>query len=71
MEFHEHYIFGKQKLVKFTKGIHNMKGILDYIQSDLWGLARVSFAGGTRYMLTFIDDLSTSTSSENRDMWID
>ncbi|KAG8483043.1 hypothetical protein CXB51_021981 [Gossypium anomalum] len=58
LNFCEHCVFGKQKRVRFTRGIHNMKGMLDYIHSDLWGLSRVPSRGGTNYMLTFIDDFS-------------
>lgn len=36
---------------------------LDYIHSDLWGPARVSTHGGSRYFLTLIDDFS-------RKLWV-
>ena len=52
----EHCVFGKQKRVKFTKGIHNTKGTLDYIHYDLWGPSRVPSKGGASYMFTIIDD---------------
>ncbi|KAG8499930.1 hypothetical protein CXB51_006489 [Gossypium anomalum] len=42
LNFCEHYVFGKQKRVRFTRGIHNTKGTLDYIHSNLWGSSRVS-----------------------------
>ncbi|KAG8502990.1 hypothetical protein CXB51_000989 [Gossypium anomalum] len=58
LNFCEHCIFGKQKRVRFTRGIHNMKGTLEYIHSDLWGPSRVPSRGGANYMLTFIDDFS-------------
>ena len=32
----EHCVFRKQRQVKFTKSIHNTKGTLDYLHSDLW-----------------------------------
>ncbi|KAG8502420.1 hypothetical protein CXB51_000378 [Gossypium anomalum] len=35
LNFCEHHVFGKQKRVRFTKGIHKMKGTLKYIHSDL------------------------------------
>ncbi|KAG8478679.1 hypothetical protein CXB51_028516 [Gossypium anomalum] len=54
----EHCVFGKQKRVRFTRGIHKMKGMLGYIHSDLWGPSRVPSRGGANYMLTFIDDFS-------------
>ena len=35
LEFCEHCVFKKQRQVKFSKGIHNTKGTLDYLHSDL------------------------------------
>ncbi|KAG8492966.1 hypothetical protein CXB51_010297 [Gossypium anomalum] len=58
LNFCEHYVFGKQKRVRFTRGIHNTKRTLEYIHSDLWGPSRVPSRGGANYMLTFIDDIS-------------
>ncbi|KAG8478786.1 hypothetical protein CXB51_028618 [Gossypium anomalum] len=37
----EHCVFRKQKRVRFTRGIHNTKGTLEYIHSDLWGPSRI------------------------------
>ncbi|KAG8498352.1 hypothetical protein CXB51_007022 [Gossypium anomalum] len=36
LNFCEHCVFGKQKRVQFTRGIHNTKGTLEYIHSDMW-----------------------------------
>ncbi|KAG8475586.1 hypothetical protein CXB51_032459 [Gossypium anomalum] len=58
LNFYKHCVFGKQKRVQFTRGIHNTKGTLEYIHSDLWGPSRVPSRGGANYMLTFIDDFS-------------
>ncbi|KAG8477231.1 hypothetical protein CXB51_031078 [Gossypium anomalum] len=58
VNFCEHCIFGKQKRVRFTRGIHNTKGTLEYIHFDLWRPSRVPSRGGANYMLTFIDDFS-------------
>ncbi|KAG8482610.1 hypothetical protein CXB51_024194 [Gossypium anomalum] len=58
LNFCEHCVFGKQKRVQFTRGIHNTKGTLEYIHSDLWGPSKVPSRGGANYMLTFIDDFS-------------
>ena len=58
LKFYEHYVFGKQRRVKFSKGIHNTKGTLDYLHPDLWGPSRVLSDGGANYMLTIIDDFS-------------
>ena len=43
--------------------IHKMKGNVDYIHLNLWNSSRIPSKGGTRYMLTFIDDYS-------RKVWI-
>ncbi|KAG8489132.1 hypothetical protein CXB51_017197 [Gossypium anomalum] len=40
LNFCEHCVFGKQKRVRFTRGIHNTKGTLEYIHFDLWGPSR-------------------------------
>ncbi|KAG8482488.1 hypothetical protein CXB51_024221 [Gossypium anomalum] len=58
LNFFEHCVFGKQKRVRFTRGIYNAKGTLEYIHSDLWGPSRVPSRGGANYMLPFIDDFS-------------
>ncbi|KAG8482894.1 hypothetical protein CXB51_024220 [Gossypium anomalum] len=58
LNYYEHRVFRKQKRVRFTRGIHNTKGTLEYIHSDLWGPSRVPSRGGANYMLTFIDDFS-------------
>ena len=56
--FYEHCVFGKHKRVKFTASVHTTKGILDYVHADLWGPSRKPSYGGSRYMLTIIDDYS-------------
>ncbi|KAG8503402.1 hypothetical protein CXB51_001378 [Gossypium anomalum] len=58
LNFCEHCVFGKQKRVRFIRGIHNTKETLEYIHSDLWGPSRVPSRGGANYILTFIDDFS-------------
>ncbi|KAG8478631.1 hypothetical protein CXB51_028491 [Gossypium anomalum] len=58
LNFCKYCVFGKQKRVRFIIGIHNMKGTLEYIHSNLWGSSRVPSRGGANYMLTFIDDFS-------------
>ena len=56
LKFYEHCVFGKQRRVKFTKGIHNTKRTLNYIHSNLRGPSRVPSKGCVSYMLTIIDD---------------
>ncbi|KAG8487854.1 hypothetical protein CXB51_018699 [Gossypium anomalum] len=58
LNFCKHCVFGKQKRVRFTREIHNTKGTLEYIHSDLWGPSKVLSRCGANYMLTFIDDFS-------------
>ena len=56
--FCENCVFGKQKWVKFGTAKHISKGILEYVHSNVWGLAPVNSLGGARYFLTLIDDYS-------------
>ena len=49
---------GKQKRVKFGTAIHNTKGILDYIHTDVWGPTKKASLGGKHYFVTFVDDFS-------------
>ncbi|KAG8478906.1 hypothetical protein CXB51_028758 [Gossypium anomalum] len=56
LKFCENCVFGKEKRVWFTRGIHNTKGTLEYIHSDLWVPSRVPSRGGANYMLTLIDN---------------
>ena len=58
LKFCEHYVFEKQRRVKFSKGMHNTKGTLDYLHFGLWGPSRVPSNGGANYMLTIINDFS-------------
>ena len=46
INFSEHCINGKACRVKFGKGIHNTKGILDYIHLNVWGPTRVTLTRG-------------------------
>ncbi|KAG8474731.1 hypothetical protein CXB51_031459 [Gossypium anomalum] len=64
LNFCEHCVFGKQKRVRFTRGIHNTNETLEYIHSDLWGPSRVPSRGGANYMLTLIDDFSRKTGKQ-------
>ena len=55
----EHCIMGKSHRLKFPKGKHTTKGILDYVHSDLWGSPKVPFSlGKAQYFLSLIDDYS-------------
>ena len=58
MKFCEHCIFGKHKRVKFNTSVHTTKCTLNYVHADLWGPSRKPSLGGSRYMLTIIDDYS-------------
>ena len=60
----ENCVLGKSHGLKFPKAIHNTKGTLDYIHSDLWGSPNVPHSlSKCQYFITFIDDFS-------RKVWI-
>ncbi|KAL0552306.1 hypothetical protein IC582_011414 [Cucumis melo] len=61
--FCEHCIMEKSTRVKFGKGKHTTKGILDYVHSDLWGPTKEVSMGSSRYFISIIDDFS-------RKVWI-
>ena len=46
LEFCEHCVLGKQTRVKFGPAIHDTKGILYYIHSDVWGPTKTASLGG-------------------------
>ncbi|KAE8703256.1 DEAD-box ATP-dependent RNA helicase 57 [Hibiscus syriacus] len=58
LSFCEHCIKGKKTRVKFGTTIHDTKGILDYVHSDVWGPSKTTSLGGTHYYVTFVDDFS-------------
>ncbi|KAI4347993.1 hypothetical protein L6164_008758 [Bauhinia variegata] len=58
MDFCEQCVLGKQTRVKFANAIHNTKGIMDYIHSDVCGPAKTTSLGNKHYFVTFVDDFS-------------
>ncbi|KAE8701188.1 Detected protein of confused Function [Hibiscus syriacus] len=58
LNFYEYCVLGKQKRVKFGTTIHNTKGIVDYIHSDVWGPSKTSSLGENHYFVTFVEDFS-------------
>ncbi|KAE8661311.1 hypothetical protein F3Y22_tig00113726pilonHSYRG00149 [Hibiscus syriacus] len=58
LAFYEHCIKGKKTRVKFGTAIHDTKGILDYVHSDVWGPSKTTSLGGTHCYVTFVDDFS-------------
>ncbi|KAE8654775.1 glutamate-ammonia ligase family protein [Hibiscus syriacus] len=58
LAFCEHCIKGKKTRVKFRTTIHDTKGILDYVHSDVWKPSKITSLGGTHYYVTFVDDFS-------------
>ena len=53
LRFCEKCVLGKSSIVKFSTGVHNSKGTLDYIHVDLWGPVQT-----TSYFLSLINDFS-------------
>ena len=45
-------------MVSFNKGIHDTKGTVNYVHSDLWGPSKGHTKGGASYILIVIDDFS-------------
>ncbi|KAL5776174.1 hypothetical protein ACOSP7_009100 [Xanthoceras sorbifolium] len=58
LDFCEHCVLGKQKRVSFGTALHNTKGILDYVHTDVWGPTRTPSMSGKHYYVTFVDDFS-------------
>ena len=55
----ESYILGKQNKVSFLKTSKTLKAEkLELVHIDLWGPSLVISLGGSKYYITFIDDLS-------------
>ena len=51
-------MYGKAHRVSFSTSNHKSRGILDYVHTDVWGLAKVASKGGSRYFVSFVDDYS-------------
>lgn len=58
LEFCEVYVLGKSSRTSFKTTVHNTKGTLDYIHSDMWGPSQITSLGAAKYFLSFIDDYS-------------
>jgi transposase InsO family protein len=62
LDFCEHYVYGKEKRVRFlrvTKEKKNEK--LELVHTDVWGPTQVSSLAGSCYYVTFIDDAARKT----------
>ena len=58
LEFCEVCVLSKSSRTGFKTAVHNTKGTLNYINSNLWGPAHTVSLGGAKYFLSFIDDYS-------------
>lgn len=58
LDFCEHCVLGKQTRVSFGTAIHQTRGILDYVHSDVWGPTKTASLSGRHWYVTFIDDYS-------------
>ena len=45
LQFCEHYVYKKQHILKFLKGVHTTKVTLDLIHADCWGPLKVPSLG--------------------------
>jgi hypothetical protein len=58
----EHCVYGKHKRVRFLiVGKENKSERLELVHTYVWGLAQVSYIGGSQYYVTFIDDATRKT----------
>ena len=62
-DFYEHCVYGKQNQVRFPSGATREEGILQLVQSDVFGPVSVRSLGKSMYYVSFIDDFS-------RNIWI-
>ena len=62
LDFCEHFVYGKQKRVKFLKVEKEEKSEkLELVHTDAWGSAQVYSLGGSHYYVTFIDGATRET----------
>ena len=58
LELFKYCVFGKQNKVQFKTTTHKIKGILDYVHTDVWGPVQTTSLGGSVYFVSFIDGYS-------------
>jgi len=58
LEFCEYCVIGKKTKVIFGTATHCTKGILDYVNTDVWGPTKTASIGDNHYFVTLIDDSS-------------
>jgi hypothetical protein len=62
LDFYEHCVYGKQKIVRFLRVRKEKKSErLEQVHTDVWGPSRVSSLGGSHYYVSFIDDAIRKT----------
>jgi hypothetical protein len=62
LDFCEHYVYGKQKRVRFLRvGKEKKCERLKIVNTDVWGPAQVSSLHGSFYYVNFIDDATRKT----------
>ena len=59
LNFYEHCVVGKKTRVKFGMANHDIREILEYVHSDVWGPTKTASIGGSYYFVTFFNDLSS------------
>jgi hypothetical protein len=60
-DFCEHFIYGKHNRVRFPSGSTRAKGMLELIDSDVFGPVLIPSLGKFVYYVSFIDDFSRNT----------
>ena len=59
--FCEHCVYEKHNQVSFPTKSTRSKGILELVHSDVFGPMSIPSLGGSRYCVSFIDELSKMT----------
>ncbi|KAH9726277.1 Integrase catalytic domain-containing protein [Citrus sinensis] len=58
LNFCEHCVVGKKTRVKFGTTNHDIREILEYVHSDVWGPTKTASISRSHYFVTFVDDFS-------------
>jgi hypothetical protein len=62
LDFYEHCVYGKQKIVRFLRVRKEKKSErLELVHTNVWGPSQVSSLGGSHYYVSFIDDAIRKT----------
>ncbi|GJV46322.1 retrovirus-related pol polyprotein from transposon TNT 1-94 [Tanacetum coccineum] len=64
LDFCENYVLRKSHLVSFDVGRHTTQGVIDYVNSDFWGLSQVESLGVENQTERMVKKLRTDSGLE-------